>query len=547
MAAPAGATLLSSGPPKGATLVQSAPAPKPSSAAPPPPESKPQSWTDILGGALSTVGDIAGGLASGVVNEGIPSVLGLPGDVKGGMDWLNDNAGGLIMAALGAKQSDIDAYKSSMAETRTKLGPNLLPSTADIQGAEAKAGVPQYTPTTIPGQYAQTIGAFLPGAVTGDVESWVPRLIRYGVIPAVASETAGQVTKGTPFEQAARIAAGVAAGGRAAASDRTGVVAAQTLDQIDATANKLYDAADKAGVQVSPQSMTALAGKVADLAKDDPSISPGFVDWYKAATDRVTNNGTQPISWTAFDKMRSRIGKAAMTSQDPNIRYAAGEAKDIIDDHVDTMLANPQANFSPKQAVGPQRPGYGSPQAAVAFTKAARKVWVQKRKAEVVQKLLSDAETDAKSTSTRTGYEGQIQRKFAQLSKNDKKMRAFTPDERAAIQDIARTDPAKGLIKLLGKFAIRGVLSGLTDATLGSIFGPFAGLAAAGIGEGARAVSRATINQKVNAFDTMVRGGTVGRRRNLVPAFLSGAGGVQNALQGGNTAAATLGNAKQSQ
>lgn len=66
-----------------------------------------------------------------------------------------------------------------------------------------------YQPQTTAGEYARTIGEFAPGALGGG--SIAARAARVA-LPAVASESAGQLTEGTAFEPAARVAGALAGG-----------------------------------------------------------------------------------------------------------------------------------------------------------------------------------------------------------------------------------------------------------------------------------------------------------------------------------------------
>jgi hypothetical protein len=68
-----------------------------------------------------------------------------------------------------------------------------------------------YKPKTVVGEYARTIGEFAPNALT---PGGVPLKFAAVAVPALASETAGQVTKGTRWETPARIAGGMVGVGR---------------------------------------------------------------------------------------------------------------------------------------------------------------------------------------------------------------------------------------------------------------------------------------------------------------------------------------------
>lgn len=142
---------------------------------------------------VSVASDVAKSLGSGVVRGGI-GLVGLPG--------LAEHFGRKGINALGGNVS---------AET-------ALPMYGDIEkGVEGVVG-PLYRPQTTAGEYAQTIGEFAPGVlfpVAGAATRAGQIAARVGggvVAPAVTSETAGQLTKGTSAEPFARIAGGLAGG-----------------------------------------------------------------------------------------------------------------------------------------------------------------------------------------------------------------------------------------------------------------------------------------------------------------------------------------------
>lgn len=79
------------------------------------------------------------------------------------------------------------------------LGPRaVLPVADNLVG-----GALTYDPQTTAGEYASTVGEFLPGGALARAP------MVYGVVPGLASETAGQVTEGTSIEPWARLGAAV--------------------------------------------------------------------------------------------------------------------------------------------------------------------------------------------------------------------------------------------------------------------------------------------------------------------------------------------------
>lgn len=147
----------------------------------------------------SAVADVAKSFGTGLA-EGAIGVAGLPGTaadmLKGGANWL-------IFDRIFGKQPD---------EIRTG---NPLSARA-IQGAiEDNVTGEFYKPQTTAGEYANTVGEFIPGALLGGggtAKELGKTALKFGVVPGVASEAAGQATEGTALEPYARAAAAIGTG-----------------------------------------------------------------------------------------------------------------------------------------------------------------------------------------------------------------------------------------------------------------------------------------------------------------------------------------------
>lgn len=142
--------------------------------------------------------DMAKSLPTGVV-EGVTGLYGAPG-------WLYN------MLPQGAR--DFIAPEGT-------IGPrgilNVLPTGEQMnQGIRDQIGYDYYQPQTVPGEYARTLGEFLPGGVApGGVGAKIASV----AVPAFASETAGQIARGmsggrrdTAGEGFARLAGGLGGG-----------------------------------------------------------------------------------------------------------------------------------------------------------------------------------------------------------------------------------------------------------------------------------------------------------------------------------------------
>jgi len=146
--------------------------------------------------------DMARGLGKGVV-EGVAGIVGIPGDAA---------------RFLGAKvafplANKVRGWMGKESIPAPEAAPEWLP--APMRGSQAVQSSieqnvtgPLEDPQTVPGQYARTVGQFLPGALMTP-GGMVGNAIKYGVIPGLASEAAGQLTKGTKAEPYARMVGGV--------------------------------------------------------------------------------------------------------------------------------------------------------------------------------------------------------------------------------------------------------------------------------------------------------------------------------------------------
>lgn len=164
---------------------------------------KPATWGD-------TVADVAKSAGRGVM-EGAAAVAGLPGDIAGGLDWIGNKAFDAARNLIAGprepeKQAAIDKARADL--------PRFLPSSRDVIGAadSVTGGALEYSPRTTAGEYARTVGSFIPGAVTlgGGIGTGLRGALgaasKYGILPGLASEAGGQLTEGKPYEPFARVA-----------------------------------------------------------------------------------------------------------------------------------------------------------------------------------------------------------------------------------------------------------------------------------------------------------------------------------------------------
>lgn len=138
-----------------------------------------------------TAADVAKSAGIGLVQGGI-GLATLPGNIEqlGRM--------GINAASRGLGGNDLVSNDAA------------LPTYQDAKGAIEGYTGEFYQPQTTLGEYARTIGEFAPVAVGGGA-GLVGRVANV-MAPAIMSETAGQLTKGTAYEPYARVAGSLAGG-----------------------------------------------------------------------------------------------------------------------------------------------------------------------------------------------------------------------------------------------------------------------------------------------------------------------------------------------
>jgi hypothetical protein len=269
--------------------------------APPEPESP---------GLGQTIADVLKSLGSGAA-RGSAQLVGLPGTISDLMDIGAKRAGLLTENAPGSPLSGASLERGMSALT---------------------GGATAYQPQTTPGQYAGTVAEFLPGAVALGGGGILGPAVRYGVIPGLASETAGQLTEGTAAEPWARTGAALTAGFLAG---RPGAFPGD--DEAARMANVLRDA----GVDVTTgqarqsQPLMRLEGR---LAPD-----PKQLDDFTAATMRQLGSPAK----TATPESLRAVERAIVGQMDDAVRGAdiipttqhAASASSVAAGYVDRVPA----------------------------------------------------------------------------------------------------------------------------------------------------------------------------------------------------------------
>jgi hypothetical protein len=136
--------------------------------------------------------------------RGAASLAGIPGDVSQLMGQGVGAARDYLIGDLTPVERDMIA--------RAREANRILPTAGEIKNiATDLTGISLPTPQTTAGEYAHTVGEFLPASLAGP-GGLGTRVLTQAVAPGLASEAAGQFTEGTAYEPWARVGGAIAGG-----------------------------------------------------------------------------------------------------------------------------------------------------------------------------------------------------------------------------------------------------------------------------------------------------------------------------------------------
>jgi hypothetical protein len=137
----------------------------------------------------------------------------------------------------------------------------------------------------------------------------------------------------------------------------------------------------------------------------------------------------------------------------------------------------------------------------------ARNFYSRAKKAEELDKLVERAELSAPNFSA-SGMENALRTEFRALAKNDRRLRRFTKEEQEAIRRVAKGGPMENTLRMLGKLAPTGVVSGALSSGAGFVTGgPLGAVALPAAGAAARyAATQMTLRNAAMANELVRRG-----------------------------------------
>ena len=423
-------------------------------------QSQPKAETTGIGSAIEGIGQ---GLSMGWIDE---IASGLAATVKA--PFVNKTWQEIYKDQLDKERANLQAAKTEHP---------YVTGTGEVAGAIASG-------MAMPGiRSAKTIGgAVAKGATQGAVAGGI-----YG---------AGTANEDKLIEGAKGAGVGAVLGG--AIGGVAGALARPKspvpgLDELRAKADQAYQAAENSGVAIKPQRFSQVVSDIKNKAIQeglDPTLHPGAT----AALKRLEDSASQglPQTFKGAETLR-KILKGAASSNSKDERRIAYIITDKYDDFI--------RNLNPSDVVS------GDTTVARESIKTARDLWTRMSKGEVVETLMERA-ANRSSQFSGSGYENALRTEFRSLIQNPKRFRVFNKAEQEALKKVARGGPIENALRMIGKAAPTGIVSGSLGAGAGFAVGGPMGAAAVPLA-GAAARIGATQMTKNNALiaSQLMRGG----------------------------------------
>lgn len=243
----------------------------------------------ILGRKRQPTGveDVAKAIGSGLVT-GTEALVGLPGDVQSGMQWVGDRVGDFLYGPEKRQAADASMAQIAASDPTTAVLPQRHATTQDVASFQRGiTGFQPYQPQTTAGQFANTAAEFVPSALAmgparQGVQGALSNAIKFGIVPGVASEGAGQLAQ-QAFPAAEPFArfAGAMAGPLMASGMRKAITPTRSDPYAQAAANAL----EREGVQTTAGQRT---GSHALRYAEDEIGGPRAAQFYETQGEQFT-------------------------------------------------------------------------------------------------------------------------------------------------------------------------------------------------------------------------------------------------------------------
>jgi hypothetical protein len=445
--------------------------------------------------------DVAKSAGAGLV-KGATGMLGLGGDAGSLLGSGVDYAG----SALGAAPDKVQQFKDLMSRGArnnpiTSIPASILqgPSSQDLQSKVENVTGPLYKPQTTAGEYAQTGAEFLPGMIGGPGSIGAKLLTRVAA-PALASETAGQLTEGTGAEPYARVGGALLGGfGASKAMQPRAIDPSPSADDLLKSGSKGFEAVKASDAVINPSSVRQMAKDIKTelLNEGRHPTSEGQAGLF-SALDRLEEMGKSVGGVTPKDMEVIRKNLVDL-KKSPN-PSASGAARDATESFMQKYGGMGQSDLLNGSNPFPT-------------LKNAIGDWAAGKRSNTLMGKVDLANLNAGTAGSGANEDNALRQAIKQLARpiNNTntpvaKRLGFNNEEIAGIKSAAMGTPVGNAARWVGKAAPTGIVSGAMSSGAGGMAGgPVGAVALPAVGFVAKKIGDLSTKQAVNALDSLVR------------------------------------------
>jgi hypothetical protein len=251
-----------------------------------------------------------------------------------------------------------------------------------------------------------------------------------------------------------------------------------TTEQLRTAANLKYKEAKDSGVMVPADSYGKAVGEISEMARNEalndklhPKSSEVMRVLEKSREKDLTLQEAENLRKLALDA-EGDVNSLGRQTADGRI---AGKIVDELDDKIDALSLNNEA----------------------------RALWSRTSKSQLLDNLIERAENRAGANYTQAGKETALRQEFKSLLNNPRRMRGFTPEQKAAIKRVVHGGAVENTLRTLGKFdpTTGGMGTAISAGLAGGFAAPTGGMSLAlpVIGFGAKRGATAMTARNVQA------------------------------------------------
>lgn len=256
---------------------------------------------------------------------------GASGFARGALDLI-----GLPATIQNAFDNSLSAITGIKAPPPSPLSGNSLRAAAE----RATSGATEYQPQTTPGKFAGSAGEAIPASLLGP-ENVLMNAVKFGVVPGLASEAAGQLTAGAPIEPYARVGAALLSPVAAEGIIRGAATAGNKLSALTprgAASANLTDALSASGMAPSDVANELARNPRLNAMDIDPNLQQMGMN--------LANQGGAPRSiLNQVVEQRMAGAKDAVTGAFDEALGATPDVKAYLDNLKSTAQANGKVAF----------------------------------------------------------------------------------------------------------------------------------------------------------------------------------------------------------